>query len=338
MTTPHKFDKHVCLYMTGFSLVELMIAMVISLMLMAGVIQIFSGTKNTFLTQEGNSRLQENARFALTRLSEDIGAAGYLGCLDSETPVTPFVNALTNKALGSAYDFSAPIFGTEGTGANGSDSISIRRAGSGGGIRLTGPMNSATSNIQLDTTAVGYNSLQRFDLLVVGDCGTAAVFMITNTPSTSGGTIIHAIGVTAPTGPNQGQSNITEDLQTVFGADRASVASATQVGTATYELCASTSGNGSTSLFSNSNNCASATQANELVEGVIDMQILYGIDIDGTPGVEQYLRADQVGGFAQWNSITSVRMTLIFDTVQNVPGGIYNQPFTTTVRLRNRGA
>jgi len=323
--------------MAGFSLVELMIAMLISLLLMSGVVQIFASTKNTFLTQEGSSHLQENSRFALGRLSEDISAAGYLGCLDSDAPVKPFVNVLANNALGTAYDFSTPIFGTDGTGANGSDTITIRRAGGGAGIRLTGPMDSPTADIQLDNTAIGYNSLNQFDLLVVGDCGTAAVFMITNNPATSGGTIKHASGVTATTGPNQGQSNSSEDLQTVFGADRSSVAGATLVGTVTYELCASMSGSG-TSLYSGSNNCANTTQTNELVEGVQDMQILYGIDNDGTPGVEQYLRADQVSGFAQWNSITSVRMTLTFDTVQNVPGGLYTQSFTTTVRLRNRGA
>ena len=95
------------------------------------------------------------------------------------------------------------------------------------------------------------------------------------------------------------------------------------------------SGNG-TSLFTNSNNCAAAGEANELVEGVRDMQFLYGIDADGTPGVERYLRADQVGA-AQWNQVVAVRMTLVMDTVKDVPGGMATQSFTTTVRLRNRG-
>ncbi|MFQ5642394.1 MAG: PilW family protein [Thiogranum sp.] len=336
MTTIRKSDKRARRYMAGFSLVELMIAMLISLLLMAGVVQIFASTKNTFLSQEGNSRLQENSRFALGRLSEDISAAGYLGCLDSDAPLKPFVNVLTDQTLGSAYDFSTPIFGTDGTGANGSDTISIRRAGGGGGIPLTGPMNSPTSDIELDDTVVGYNSLQRFDLLVVGDCATAAVFMITNDPATSGGTIEHVAGVPAISGPNQGQSNSSQDLQTVFGADLASVAGAAQVGTVTYEICASTSGTG-TSLYSNSNGCADITQTNELVEGVEDMQILYGIDNDATPGIEQYLRADQIPTATQWNNVSSVRLTLTFNTVQNVPGGSYSKQFTTTIRLRNRG-
>ncbi len=336
MTTSQNFNNSIYQSMKGFSLAELMVAMLLSLLLMAGVIQIFSSTKSAALAQEGNSRLQENARFSLSRLSEDIGAAGYLGCLDSDAPVRPFVNDLTDKALGSSSDFSSSIFGTDNAGTGGSDTISIRRAGSGGGIRLAQPMDSPTADIELDNTSAGYSTLQQFDLLVVGDCATASVFMITNDPATSGGTIQHVAGVTATSGPNNGQSNASGDLQNYFGSETSSVAGATLVGTSTYELCASTSGNG-TSLFLNGNNCGNATQANELVEGVQDMQILYGMDIDGTPGVEQYLRADQIGA-GQWNSIASVRMTLVFDTVRNVPGGMYSQSFTTTVRLRNRGS
>ncbi len=336
MTAQREFADSVHRHMEGFSLVELMVAMLISLILMAGVIQIFTGTKNTFITQEGTSRLQENVRFALSGLSEDISAAGYLGCLDSEAPISQIRNDLTNKAAGSAYDFSAPIFGTDNTGVNGSDTISIRRGGSGGGIRLIGPMQTSISDILLDDTSVAYSSLKLFDILVVGDCGTASVFMITNMPSVSRGSIQHDPGVTANSGPNSGQSNIAGDLENIFGADTSSVASATKVETSTYQLCNSTSGIG-TSLFLNSNNCVDATIANELVEGVQSMQFLYGIDDANTsPGVEQYLRADQILT-AQWNSIASVRMTLRFDTVSYVPGGMIKQDFTTTVRLRNRG-
>ncbi len=321
--------------MAGLSLVELMIAMLISLLLLGGVIKIFGGSKITFLVQEGNSRLQENARFALSKLSEDISAAGYLGCLDSGAPARPIANDLANQAAGSAYDFSTPVSGADGTGVNGSDTISIRRAGADGGIPVVAPMAFKTSDLMLDDSNPLYGRLQPFDLMVVGDCGAAAVFMITNDPAGSGGAIKHEAGVVATSGPNTGQSNASGSLQNIFGAEGASVATATRIGTTTYEICASMSGNG-TSLFTNSNNCAAAGEANELVEGVRDMQFLYGIDADGTPGVERYLRADQVGA-AQWNQVVAVRMTLVMDTVKDVPGGMATQSFTTTVRLRNRG-
>lgn len=317
----------------GFSMVELMIAMTISLLLMAGVANIFSGSKASYIMQEGTSRLQENARFSLTRLSHDISAAGYLGCLDSANPVRPFTNDLTNQTAASGYDFATPLFGTNGTGANGSDTISISRAGSVAGIQLTAPMDEPISDLQLNAADSAYQSLEQFDILVVGDCGTASVFMITNDPKTSGGTIQHGTGVTASTGPNQGQSNRDGDLGAVYGADGASVAGAFRVGTSTYLLCNSTSGTG-TSLFLDDCN----DPANELVEGVQDMQFDYGVDTDAVPGADQYMDAAQVTAANRWNSVVSVRTTLRFDSIQNIPGGALEKTFVTTVRVRNRGA
>ena len=316
---------------SGFSMVELMVAMAISLLLMAGVVQIYSGSKTSYVMQEGNSRLQENARFALGRLSHDIGAAGYLGCLDSANPARPFTNDLSDQTAASGYDFATPLFGSEGSGANGSDSISISRASATTGIRLTAPMDDPISDLQLDAADNAYLSLAQFDILAVGDCGTASVFMITNNPTTSGGVIQHASAVPATSGPNLGQSNLNGDLGAVYGADGASVAGAYRVSTSTYLLCNSTSGPG-TSLFLNT-----CSAANELVEGVQDMQFVYGVDTDTVAGADEYSDAGQVTAANQWNNIVSVRMTLTFDSIQNIAGGALTKPFVTTVRVRNRG-
>jgi type IV pilus assembly protein PilW len=299
---------------------------------MAGVVQIFSSSKTSYIMQEGNSRLQENARFSLGRLSHDISAAGYLGCLDSAKPVRPFTNDLSDRTAASGYDFATPLFGNEGTGANGSDTISISRASATTGIPLTASMDEPISDLQLDATDRAYQSLEQFNILVVGDCGTASVFMITNDPTTSGGIIEHAGGVPATSGPNLGQSNLNGDLGNVYGADRASVAGAYRVGTSTYLLCNSTSGTG-TSLFLNT--CGNP--ANELVEGVRDMQFNYGVDSDTVAGADRYLDAGQVTAADQWNNVVSVRMTLTFDSIQNMPGGALTKSFVTTVRVRNRG-
>lgn len=312
-------------------MVELMVAMTISLLLMAGVVQIFSGSKASYIMQEGTSRLQENARFALNRISHDISAAGYLGCLDSANPYRPFTNTLDDKTAASGYDFAKPLYGTEGTGANGSDTISISRAGGVSGIRLTEGMAEPISDIRLNATDAAYQSLQQYDILVIGDCSTASVFMITNNPQTSGGLIQHAIGVVATSGPNAGQSNIDDDLGEAYGWEGASVAGAYRVGTTTYRLCTSTSGTG-TSLYLNT--CAAQ---NELVEGVQDMQFDYGVDTNTVAGADRYLKADQVTAANQWNSVVSVRMTLTFDSIQTLAGAPLSKPFTTTVRVRNRG-
>lgn len=61
----------------GFSLVEIMVALTISLILMAGVIQIFLSSRASYRLQNGMARLQENGRFAMDFLSRDIGNAGF---------------------------------------------------------------------------------------------------------------------------------------------------------------------------------------------------------------------------------------------------------------------
>jgi type IV pilus assembly protein PilW len=61
---------------SGFTIVEIMVALVISLILLLGVIQIFMASKATYTMQSGAARLQENARFALDFMSRSLGMAG----------------------------------------------------------------------------------------------------------------------------------------------------------------------------------------------------------------------------------------------------------------------
>jgi type IV pilus assembly protein PilW len=64
-------------YQCGLTLVEILVALVISAFLMAGVIQLFLGSKQTYRSHDALSRIQENGRFALETMSRDIRAAGY---------------------------------------------------------------------------------------------------------------------------------------------------------------------------------------------------------------------------------------------------------------------
>jgi type IV pilus assembly protein PilW len=64
----------------GLSLIEVMVALAISAILLFGLSQIFVGSKNVYRLQEGMSRAQENARFALQYLENNVRMAGYMGC------------------------------------------------------------------------------------------------------------------------------------------------------------------------------------------------------------------------------------------------------------------
>jgi type IV pilus assembly protein PilW len=75
----------------GLSLVEILVALTISLFLIAGVIQLFIGSKQTYRFNDAQSRLQENGRFAIDRMAWDIRMAGY----DPDIWAPPLTNAIT---------------------------------------------------------------------------------------------------------------------------------------------------------------------------------------------------------------------------------------------------
>ena len=64
----------------GFSLVELMTAMLLSLLLMAAAVSVLVTNKRTYSSTEGLGHIQENARIAFELMSRDIREAGGNPC------------------------------------------------------------------------------------------------------------------------------------------------------------------------------------------------------------------------------------------------------------------
>lgn len=69
-----KRDQH---QQGGFSLVELMIAMLLGLVLIYGVINVFLSSSQTYRLQEAMFRVQESGRFALDIMARDLRDAGF---------------------------------------------------------------------------------------------------------------------------------------------------------------------------------------------------------------------------------------------------------------------
>jgi type IV pilus assembly protein PilW len=79
----------------GFTLIELMIALLISLFLIGGLVTLVGAMKITFSNQNGLSQLQESERMAMTLMTDVIESTGY------------FPNPLINTAASSF-----PVSGT----------------------------------------------------------------------------------------------------------------------------------------------------------------------------------------------------------------------------------
>lgn len=67
-------------YQHGMSLIELMVALLISSILTLGVLQLFENTSASDRTNTAIARVQENGRVALEIIGGDARRAGYQGC------------------------------------------------------------------------------------------------------------------------------------------------------------------------------------------------------------------------------------------------------------------
>lgn len=104
----------------GMTLVEVMIALLIGAFLIAGVIQVFVSTRETYRMQEALSRLQENGRFAMDFLARDIRQADFRLC-----PTRTFIITGTNGA-GVRDGLQGTNGALNGANQDDPDSITVR--------------------------------------------------------------------------------------------------------------------------------------------------------------------------------------------------------------------
>lgn len=220
MNTNSKVLKH--RQALGMSLVELLIAMTIGLVLLAGMLMVFSGNKRSADLNTAMANIQENARFALSELSNDVRLASYQGCLDSRrgsmivkaadapvpqtgiqangTPIHNFnLSAITGAIVDTADSWQPPIpGGFVPPGINeaipGTHVLAVQYGhqdqstltgpvATGGVPSFSGPI-TTTRNLQL---SVG-------DLAIISNCVSVDLFEVTGaSPAPGGGqTLLHA--------------------------------------------------------------------------------------------------------------------------------------------------
>ena len=308
----------------GFSLVELMVAALLSLIILIGVVQIFLSNKHTYNAQEGLSRVQETGRFALTFLGEPIRWAGYTGCGNLERiTVRNIAWDTTNDApLAPNFGFAEAIVGYENGGGwtAPTGTTVVRVAGTDvfevqgmdpGSLTLLGNLAADNANIQIEQA-----SFAAGEALFITDCQNADLFCATNV-SQGGGktTIAHASNCNeewSETGGVVTKLGGTNRLSKAYQDD----ASVARFITATYFIGVDTSlpaADQVPTLYSQINGAA----PQELVEGVRDMQLLFGVDSNGDDRiVDQYLAADNgyFGTADNWGQVVSVRVGIIAES------------------------
>lgn len=293
----------------GMTLVELMVGMAIGLFLVSVMSTIYVGSKGTFLAQESTSRLQENGRFAMDTLANDLRMSGFRGCM-GQVRSTPLNNTL-NTPGDVLYDFAQPTWGSHTTAggwlpalgapiaalnpSSAGDVLVLRRP-VGGGWSLTDEMDDKTAALTVTVTG----NIKKGDLLLVADCGGGAVLQATNATPGLAGSVEH---VPAAAGVVPGVS--TNDLDRVFLND----AQLWRMQTIVYFLAPSVRRPGQVSLWSFvSPRYENAASLSELVTGVERMAVSYGVDTDGDYAADRYRTADAV---ANWSQVVSARVELL---------------------------
>lgn len=289
-------------FQRGLSLIELMISMILGIVVTAGVIEIFANSKEMYQIHDGRTQLQENGRFAIQLLSNKIRTAGYNGCSTRAASV-----AVTNTLDSTAYiwDFNNFIQGVESTGSNvwtpsldasvgspisGTDVLTVRGIANESMIKVTNHAPDSSSEL----TITGGSGLKQYDIVMVSDCLAAAIFQITS--STGDDSIEHNTGPGIP-------GNVTEDLGKIYND-----ADIIKLITTSYFI--QDNDNGVPSLFQT----VLSDAPQELVEGVENMQLLYGVANDGDEAIDQYQAANAV---SNWNNVKSVRISLLLRSLED---------------------
>lgn len=300
----------------AWTLVELLVAMTLSLLVIAGIGQIYLAATRSYNIQSSLTRIQDVGRYATEVLTQDIRRAGYWGVMDIQiagpsigNQVTPAPTCVTDDSWGRMV--TEKIFGLNDS--SGSYACINRLRGDVLTVRYGDP-----------TTITPYdcpiNCIRRY---------------IRTTPLTG------TIG-TGPAGPIVVQP--TSDLELV--------AHAYYVATSTKARECGKSGAPFLPALDREhldNNGKPLTE--ELVTNVEQLQFLFGVDTDADGSVNQYMNANAVG--AAWMNVRSVRFWLLvrddcpvasytdsntynMGDVTYTPGDHYRRAlYASTVALRN---
>ena len=323
----------------GFTLVELMIAMILGLVVIGGTVSIFISNQQAFRVQDALEESLDAGRMAFEIIARDVREAGGNACPNSGS-VTNVLNATANNYWFSApgglsvlgYDDNQTLPVTPGvTRKPGTDALLITRA-VGTGISITGEMPTTSANI--DTN--GTNTLKVDQVVMICDAAQSTIFQITQLPS--GDKVQHNSGngspgncskffgdpTMSPCDTSGGGAGNNPNCVTAgtpcgykFGRDATIVA----IESLLYFIGSST-GAAPWSLYRVQVNGMNAFNPVPLIDGIEDMQLAYGVDTlpatEGDDQIDAYrATAALVGdptttaGADAWRRLLSVQINLL---------------------------
>lgn len=358
----------------GISLIELLVSMVIALIILAGTIQSLGSSKRSFVYEEQIAFIQENARFAVDAITNDVMQAGMFGCASTGDTANVFIGDLNDMVKSTAiegYEGGVSTFPSVLAANTDTDAFIVRRADGNNGLVVQAHNESASPptfvTVSAHTHDVG-------EVMVVADrgCRQSGIFSIS---AETGNSISHGANTLNRSTMLKGlfeDSNCSSatvcDTGNVGDDSAEGVAGMYDAGATIYPFVAngyfiddSTFDSSLPALMRVSMNGASGgtpeTTTQELVSGVENMQVLYGVDTDGDGAADRYFAADGITADVAtitllgvgWDRVVSLRIQLLMRSrieilpqtnttayFGSTPSDKYlRQIVTTTIQLRN---
>jgi type IV pilus assembly protein PilW len=203
--------------------------------------------------------------------------------------------------------------------------------------------NASNDTFKMVTGTPASWGLYNVEIGIITDCVKGDVFQMTNT---TGSQVQHSKNNTYTPGNFTGKfpDSFSSNAQLVFPE--------------TWVYYIATGADGGTSLWQSdlSGGGGSAFTPKELVPGIDDMQVMYGIDPTGNGTAGYYTTADQVNAGSLWSNVISVEVAflvrsppnsvakpaaattydLLGTTISVPPDTCLRRVFTTTIGVRNR--
>jgi len=353
----------------GFSLIELMLALALGIVVTAGIVTLFVGNNQTYTLLNGQSRMQENARFAVDFISRSARAAGYFGCDPEAGKIYKTLNGAWNQIF--EFDITTPIQAYHGVNsgvaitdwtpslvtlprvssvvgyiaANGVDVARLRpqsdilvlRHVQVPGARIAAIVQS-DSNPTVEVPANGLD-FAAGNFVAINNCEQATVFRVANI-NVAGATATVVRNTAPAIGLGLYQNAPLATLSatgTPYGAaTKAEGASVGRVLTDVYYVAQGTGTNNRSqtpwSLWRKTSEDAPV----ELIQGIESLRVRFGVDkfpADNIASANRYVTYDQVGA----DIIRALRVSVTANSVDvvNDTGAPLTRTFSQTISFRN---
>lgn len=303
----------------GFSLVELIVSIALTVTLLTGVIAIFVSARSSYASTDRLSQIQQSGRSALDRLTYDIRSAGFSGC--ARYPL--IVDNALNTSEDSRWNFrGAPVYGydsdTRGSlqpdldvrwipNASGDSDVLLVRGPRRGAVPLRLVTSMAGGGDELVVRDAASSTLKAGDVAIAYNCEATVYFQVS---SFVNGVIAHA-----GSAPNDGLPGNSSDEFAYLLQNGAQIL---PLETTVYYV--GTNRAGAKGLWRR----IGADKPKELVAGVEQMQLQFRIfSGEEVSSSGDYLRADAV---PDWNNVDSVAISLLVSSLDPVASDAETPP------------